>query len=61
MFTDELAAALPALDPLARDGLVKVDGHRIAVTEEGRPLVRTVAAVFDAYLNPEADRHAKAI
>ena len=58
---DELAAALPALDPLARDGLVKVDGHRIAVTEEGRPLVRTVAAVFDAYLNPEADRHAKAI
>ena len=58
---DDLAAVLPALDPLARDGLVKVDGRRIAVTEEGRPLVRSVAAVFDAYLSPEADRHAKAI
>lgn len=55
-FADELAA----LAPLAADGFVAVDGARIAVTEAGRPLARTVAAVFDRYLGRGRARHSRA-
>lgn len=58
---DWLDAALPRLAPLAADGLALVDGRRVVVTPSGRPLARCVAAVFDAYLKPEENRHAKAI
>lgn len=57
----ELAAELACLQPFADDGLVRIDGARLAVTQAGRFLVRSVCAVFDAYLAPEAQRHAKAI
>ena len=45
------------------DGLAVWDGRRIEVTERGRPFVRSVAALFDAYLNvnEERPRHARAI
>ncbi len=57
---------LTAAEGLARfcdDGLVRRDGARIEVTEAGRPFVRNVAALFDAYL-PQQDatpRHAQAV
>jgi oxygen-independent coproporphyrinogen-3 oxidase len=35
------------LETLAADGLIVMDGDRIAVTEVGRPFVRLVARVFD--------------
>ena len=56
-----LLAAGPVLAAQAADGLVRWDGARVAVTERGWPFVRAVAAAFDAYLAPEATRHAAAI
>jgi oxygen-independent coproporphyrinogen-3 oxidase len=54
-------ADMEALQALEQDGLVQVEGYKITVPEASRPLVRSVAAAFDAYLHPEADRHARAI
>lgn len=57
----DFAAARAALAPLEADGIVRVDGARIAVTEAGRPLVRLVAAAFDAYLDRGEARHSRAV
>ena len=45
------------------DGLANWDGARITVTERGRPFVRSIAALFDAYLNQASGepRHSRAI
>ncbi len=62
-----LLAAAHRLEAFARDGLVSWDGAMVRVTEAGRPFVRNVAALFDAYLNQHnADndtkpRHAQAV
>ncbi|HWM49349.1 MAG TPA: oxygen-independent coproporphyrinogen III oxidase [Xanthobacteraceae bacterium] len=55
------AAELAELAPLAARGLVTIDGHRITVTEAGRPFVRLVAAAFDAYLTAAPARHSVAV
>jgi oxygen-independent coproporphyrinogen III oxidase len=59
LFRDDLVR----LQPLVEDGLVVRDGWRIDVTERGRPLVRAVAAAFDAYLDRSEGlrRHSRAI
>lgn len=49
------------LAPLLADGLIRRSGDVIEVTPEARPLVRAVAAAFDAYLDSGAGRHARAI
>jgi oxygen-independent coproporphyrinogen-3 oxidase len=58
-----LRAAAQALASLARDGLVTQDAGQIVVTPTGRPFVRHVAAVFDAYLDlaPGTSRHSNAV
>ncbi len=56
-FADELAA----LEPLVEDGLLTINGARIAVTERGRPYVRIAAAAFDAYLKASQKRHSVAV
>ena len=58
-----LLAAATGLKRFEADALVQIDGSRIDVTEAGRPFVRNVAAVFDAYLAAAdtAPRHASAI
>lgn len=56
-FGDELGM----LGLMANDGLVTVDGNKIAVTEKGRPWLRAVAAVFDRYLRNGAGRHSIAV
>ena len=43
------------------DGLVAMNGKHVQVTGKGRPLVRTVAAVFDTYLAQNAARHSVAV
>jgi len=53
-------ADLPALEPLAADGLIERHGGLIKVTAEGRPLVRSVAAAFDSYLGKGDARHSRA-
>ena len=54
-------ADLPKLAALVADGLVVVDGRRVSVTDEGRPLVRAACAAFDRYLDAGAQRHSKAV
>ena len=56
-FADEI----DRLRALARDGIVHVEGAVISLDEACWPLARTIAAVFDAYLKPEEQRHAAAI
>jgi oxygen-independent coproporphyrinogen-3 oxidase len=55
------AAELEALDALSASGIVVRHGHRIVVTDNGRPFVRLVAAAFDAYLPQHSKRHSVAV
>ena len=50
-----------ALAALAAEGLIEIEGERIRLTAEGRPLMRLVAAVFDRYLAASPGRHAAAV
>lgn len=56
-----LAAELAALTPFVTDGLAEIRGFHVQVLPPGRLLVRSIAAVFDAYFNADSQRHAKAI
>lgn len=58
---DTFETELERLSPLEADGLVTRNGHRLAMTEEGKPLVRAVCAVFDTYLARGEARHSKAV
>jgi oxygen-independent coproporphyrinogen III oxidase len=49
-FADYFAADLPKLAPMAKDGLLDVDGAGIRVLPRGRLLIRNICMVFDAYL-----------
>jgi oxygen-independent coproporphyrinogen III oxidase len=57
------SAELPELDAMERDGLVVRSGSKVTVTPLGQPLMRTVAAVFDATLKHDATprNHAAAV
>jgi oxygen-independent coproporphyrinogen-3 oxidase len=56
-FADELSR----LAPMAADGLVEIDDGHIRVTEAGRPLLRSVCAVFDRYLGSGPGRYSRAV
>lgn len=51
----------PSLRELEADGLVRRSGKVVEIADDARPLVRVVAAAFDAYLPKSAVRHALAI
>ena len=54
--------AWPALRQAERDGLVVLDGPVVRVTGKGRPFLRNIASVFDAYHVPAGvKRHAGAL
>ena len=57
------AAASCGMQRFEEDGLACWDGRRIAVTERGRPFLRSIAALFDAYLarHSEKKRHSRAV
>jgi oxygen-independent coproporphyrinogen-3 oxidase len=44
-----------------KDGLVTFNGARFAMTEKGRPFVRSIAAAFDSYLAASNARHSLAV
>ena len=44
-FDEEIAL----LQPLVRDGLVRIEKRVVKATEAGRPVVRVIAAVFDPH------------
>jgi oxygen-independent coproporphyrinogen-3 oxidase len=52
---------LDRLADMAADGLVEIDGSRIAITDTGRPFMRAVCAVFDRYLVLAAGRYSRAV
>jgi oxygen-independent coproporphyrinogen-3 oxidase len=58
---EDFAELLPALRGFAADGLLRLEGWRLAMTQRGRPWVRSVAALFDRHLRPQAGRHARAV
>ena len=51
---------LPGLATLAADGLIERHGSMIEVAADARPLLRSVAAAFDAYLGEGGERHSRA-
>lgn len=56
-FSDELNS----LQPFRENGSVRIEGHRILITEKGRPYLRLVASVFDSYLGRAKSRHSVAV
>jgi len=58
---DWCAEALAELEPLVDDGLVTIDAGIVALTELGQPLLRVVAAAFDAYRAHTPARHSVAV
>ncbi|MGE0226191.1 MAG: oxygen-independent coproporphyrinogen III oxidase [Acetobacteraceae bacterium] len=57
----DLMDAAPALQVMARDGLLEWDGYALSLTPTGRPFVRSVAATFDARARTAAARHSAAV
>jgi len=55
------AAERVRLADMETDGIVRLEGDGITVTEDGRPFVRTVCAVFDSYLSTGRGRHSRAV
>lgn len=55
------ASSYGYLDELIADGVATREGDLVCVTHEGRPLVRLVAAAFDAYLHKGKGRHSVAV
>ncbi|MEP0202120.1 MAG: oxygen-independent coproporphyrinogen III oxidase [Halioglobus sp.] len=57
-FNSLFSQQLLALLPMERDGIVKIHPHRIVVTDNGRPFLRNICMLFDAYL-PKAASEAQ--
>lgn len=60
----DFSEALERLKPLADDGLVTLQGSKVAVTADGRRAVRLIASCFDAYLGAASatgGRYSKAV
>lgn len=49
------------VDGLVRDGLIEEDGDELELTPDAFPLVRSVAAAFDAYLGQTGPRHSRSV
>ena len=53
-----LASEWASLQPLAADGLLRLEGERLEVLPAGVPLLRVIAMKFDATLVAGPRRHA---
>ena len=51
----------PILAEMQRDGLLTYGDGEVRATEQGLPLIRVIAACFDAYLDMGIARHAVAV
>jgi len=62
-FTRYFAAEVERLQPLADDGLVELDSSGVTITQRGRLLLRSIAMVFDRYIDQAQNdnRFSKAI
>ena len=57
----QVAPADASVREVEADGLIRRSGDWIEVTDEGRPLVRAVAAAFDSYLPSSTATHVAAV
>lgn len=57
----DFGAERDELAPLEADGLLRIEGKRVTVTQSGRPFVRLAASAFDAYLVKSRARHSVAV
>jgi len=53
--------SFPRLRELQEDGIIRLDGEVISIADEARFLVRSVASVFDAYLEGSGRTHSRAV
>jgi oxygen-independent coproporphyrinogen-3 oxidase len=61
-FNEHFRAEIQALEPMFKDGLVKIDEDSLKVTAKGRLLVRNICMAFDEYSeNVRNTRFSKAI
>ncbi len=58
---EAMLSSAARLTPLISDGVVRLEGNRLAVATDSRFLVRSVAAAFDAHLNPAKQLHSRAV
>jgi oxygen-independent coproporphyrinogen-3 oxidase len=58
---DAMLKSASRLEPLISDGVVSLDGAKLAVASDSRFLVRSVAAAFDAHLDPARQLHSRAV
>ncbi len=60
-FGSHFAREMRSLDAMEHEGLLESEGGQIRVTAAGRPLVRNICMVFDAYLDPSRQRFSRTI
>ena len=62
-FASYFAAEIECLQPLADDGLIELDSSGVNITQKGRLLLRSIAMVFDRYIDQAQNdnRFSKAI
>jgi len=58
---EQMLLASPRLRDLICDGVVEVDGASLALADDSRFLVRSVAAAFDAHLDGSQHLHSRAV
>jgi oxygen-independent coproporphyrinogen-3 oxidase len=58
---DSVLQSAPGLERLIADGVVELDGDRLAVANDSGFLVRSVAAAFDAHLDSAKQLHSRAV
>ena len=61
MQPDHLLPAFDALHEAEQDGLCHIDGWKITIPESRRIFMRSVAVAFDQYMQPDTQRHSRAI
>jgi len=57
----QILKSAPRLQTLVSDGVVELNGATLAVAENSRFLVRSVAAAFDAHLDASKQLHSRAV
>jgi oxygen-independent coproporphyrinogen-3 oxidase len=58
---EKLLKSAPRLQDLISSGVIELDGASLAVKDDSRFLVRSVAAAFDAHLDGSKQLHSSAV
>ena len=53
--------AFALLQPLVRDGLVRIEDRVVKATDAGRSVVRVIAAAFDPHTRADSARFSRAV